>query len=112
MTFPDDLTVDEAYDAAAEMDFQIADAAMAAARSIEEGNLEEARSHLETVLDLNNSMHEAAEIGDFDDWIEYCNALAEHTEEAQQAIKEDREWDAFEGAIDIPELAKRYLGRP
>lgn len=109
MTFPDDLTIDEAYDAAGEMDFQIADASIAAARAIEEGDMEKADAHLQTVLNLNESMKEAAEIGGLDNWIEYADALANHVEETQQALEEGREWDAFEGTKEIPELYKWHL---
>jgi DNA polymerase III delta prime subunit len=111
MTFSKDLTADEAYDAAAEMDFQIADCGVAAAKAIEEGDMEKAIEDLQTILELNRSMKEAAEIGEHKEWVEYANALADHVKETLQAIEDGREWDAFGGAKEIPELSKLYLGR-
>lgn len=110
MTFPNDLTEDQAYDAACEQDFQIADAAVAAARAIEDGDMEKADGHLAGVLELNEHMKEAAEIGGLDNWIEYADGLKDQAEEARMAIEDGREWDAFEAAVEIPELSKRYLG--
>jgi len=63
MAYPEDLTEDEAYDAAAEVDFQIADVAVAAARAIEEGNFEKADSKLREIRSMAENMKEAAEIG-------------------------------------------------
>lgn len=111
VTFPDDLTEDQAHDGACEQDFQIADAAVAAVEAIEEGNIEEADRHLAGVLDLNENMRELAEIGGLDNWVEYSDGLKEHTEKAREAIEEGREWDAFEAAVEIPEMAEEYLGR-
>jgi hypothetical protein len=112
VTFPDNLTVDEAYDAACEVDFQIADVAVAASKAIEEGDYETADGLLSEVQELNQSMKEAAKTGELDEWVAYSDALSEHVEETRQAIAEDREWDAFEGAVEIPELAEWHLGRP
>jgi len=112
VTFPEDLSVDQAYDAACEQDFQIADEAVAAARAIEDGDLEEADACFARLLELNNVMKEAAEIGGLDKWVEYADVLENHTDEAREALEEEREWDAFEAAKEIPEMAERYLGRP
>lgn len=109
MTFPDDLTTDQAYDAACEQDSQIADCAVAAAQAMEESNWEEADHHLSSVLDLNKAMREAAEIGGLDDWTEYAEALEERVYEVRQDIKDGKECDAFEETAEIPEMARWYL---
>jgi len=109
MTFPDDLTTDQAYDAACEQDSQIADCAVAAAQAMEEGNWKNADHHLSSVLDLNEAMREAAEIGGLDDWIEYADALEERVCEIRQDIEDGKEWDAFEKTVEIPEMPRWFL---
>jgi len=112
MAYPEDLTEDEAYDAAAEVDFQITDVAVAAARAIEEGNFEKADSKLREIRSMAENMKEAAEIGGLERWIEYADGLSEHVEQTRNAIEEGRGWDAFDNTVEIPELCARYTTRP